>query len=413
MLCPGKYAFTLWSVQSPPAKPTCSGFHELFSVSKPSPSCLNLQMPSASACAKGHLHYWYHLTQLNKCLVFFLTDTGMMCFSSQAWCFFSDTCFSQNYNVKMNVVLLPGFCVNFVDFLFHQLFSFFTLTWVQEIRYQWSMFLFCFWLEYHRSGTIEVHFFVCFWGGYIRDYQWGASFVSDVDTEDATGEVHFLVSDLDTTDQKPWSVFVCCVFCLFPTWIRQISYHGVFLLLLSWIQQICTKWGTFSVVSDLDTTPVTSEVLFSFFWLGYNGSVPMTYICCCFWLGYKGSVPMTYICCCFWLGYNGSVTNEVDILLLFLTWIQQIQYQWGTFFVVSALDTTDLLPMRYIFCCCFWLGYNRPVTSGVKKYFVISVSDGHLLFLMDWSCCAYTASSVHISEVKLFQHCCHCWNLHY
>ena len=30
---------------------------------------------------------------------------------------------------------------------------------------------------------------------------------------------------------------------------------------------------------------------------------------------------------------------------------------------------------------------------------------------MDWSCCAYTASLVQISEVKLFQHCCHCWNL--
>ena len=140
------------------------------------------------------------------------------------------------------------------------------LTWIPQIRYQW--------------GTI------CFWGGYIRDYQWGASFVSDVDTEDATGEVHFFVSDLDTTDQKPWSVFLC-VFCLFLTWTEQISYHGVFfccclgynrsvpnevhfLLFLTWIQHLLPvryffpssdldtidlyQWRTYVVVSDLDRT---------------------------------------------------------------------------------------------------------------------------------------------------------------
>ena len=197
--------------------------------------------------------------------------------------FLRNVCFSQNYNVKINAVLLPAFCQN----------------WVLLISCLTSCLAFSHRRGYNRSGTSEVCFcFVSdlnttdqvpvrynlflrwihqrlpvrcifrFWCGYRRCYRWGTFFCFWLGyNRSETMECFFVcvlfVSDLDRTDQLPWGLF----------------------LLLSWIQQICTKWGTFSIVSDLDTTPVTSEVLFSFFWLGYNRSVPVTYICRCFWLG--------------------------------------------------------------------------------------------------------------------------------
>ena len=246
----------------------------------------------------------------------------------------------------MNVVLLPGFCLNWV-----LLISCFTscLAFSHRRGYNWSgtsEVCFCFVSDLNTTNQVPMRYIFClFWGGYIRDYQWGASFISNVDTEDATGEVHFLVSDLDTTDQKPWSVFFVCV-CFVCFWLgynRSITmgsfccccleynrcvpnevhfllfwlgYNtcyqwGTFFLLLTWIQLICTN-DVHVVVSDLDTTDL---------------------------------LPMRYIFCCFWLGCNRSITNEVPFLLLFLPWIQWICYQWGTFFAVSDLDTTNLLPV--------------------------------------------------------------------
>ena len=148
---------------------------------------------------------------------------------------------------------------------------------------------------------------------------------------------------------------------LFLTWIEQICTNNVHMLLfLTWIQQIFTN-DVHVIVSDLDTTDLYQ-------WRTYVVSD----------LDTVDLLPMRYIfCCCFWLVYNISITNEVQFLLLFLTWIQGICYQWG------------------------------------KKKEELFLIDIFLLFLMDWSSCACTASSVQISEVKFFQHCCHCWNLPY